>query len=860
MNNHINPVVGVSTSFTGKYKASKLMIRFLEHMDIKIIKSSITKPEMIEAGTTLASAEFCLPLRVYIGHIYSLINHYPEINYILAPIIKGEHPNTSTCAKYRDLDGVIIRSLASMTGYRMKQSSNKKMALLNGLIDGETIKSYANDVKHLPYIISPEIESLDKVHLKQVCESVYSDLHQHSKWKRLKIKTNGWIPDDKSRKINHAFEQAYQEVILHQSTRFEKAMEDPSKIRLALLGRSYLVDDDALSADIKTYFRKKGVSVLTIDDVPFAAIKDRFEKVNGFYDYHRMAQAFIDIIRDQADGFIIIGSFGCHPDAFQIDYFTEQLKEHGKAVWTFKFDEQSGGVGFQTRFETILGFLEQKRNLRIKGNDRGLSEGALIEPKYKLEKENKSRNPVFIWPNMGTGIDLLIKEVWYQLGLDKYLYPPAQVDEETLSKGNNQYTETCSPFALYLGSLKETLQRLLREVETKKNNQEIVEPRRIIILMAGGKGPCTFGWYAIAGLKSLQKEFSTALAKYGYTLEMIAIDNEGRNLLSFLQELADVANNTKLVQVIEKLRLIDNQKISKIKKTKEEIELIRVLKSVVWPGWKKLLAYEELQDKALRVRAHEIIRGTTTKMLKRWVNELDVKHDIVDILEVNKLAIKELEQIEQDKEIKPKVVVVGEIYVALTPFANRGTVDNLLGMLGIEAIEGMRLSHFIKGAFKGLKYHYIQSQELLKPILRILEINGIYKVNKWVREPDAKPFLEHEIGGDGQPTVAHARHHIEQDGVDGILHIYPFKCMPEGMAKDALKEMSQIYGIKSLHLSFDKEIEIERLRTELGTFASLLQQDLGKRKEENDFRQIEIKRRKAIGQVIEEMYQIANKR
>ena len=96
MQKRTKPVVGVSTSFTGKYQASRLIIRFLELLKIDIIKSTITKPAIIEAGTTLASAEFCLPLRVYVGHIYNLLTEHPEINYILAPIIKGEHPSSST--------------------------------------------------------------------------------------------------------------------------------------------------------------------------------------------------------------------------------------------------------------------------------------------------------------------------------------------------------------------------------------------------------------------------------------------------------------------------------------------------------------------------------------------------------------------------------------------------------------------------------------------------------------------------------------------------------------------------------------------------------------------------------------------
>lgn len=848
------PSIGVSTAFTGKYQASKVIIRFVELLDVSLIKSNVTKPAMIEAGTTLASADFCLPLRVYIGHIYNLINEHPKLDYLLAPIIKGEHPSSSTCAKYRDLDGVIIRSLNSMTGYRLASNIEKVLHELTDLVGEAATQKILNKTTSFPKIIAPEIESLDKNHLRQVCIKVYSEIFQLNSYKRFFLLTKADLlnsSDEELRKIGEAFEQAYHEIIEIDGYKYIEKLKDANKLRLGLLGRSYLVDDGVLSANIKTYFNKKGVSVITIQDVPFSVLKEKYEVVNGFYDYHRLGQAFIDTLIDEVDGFITIGSFGCHPDAFQMEYFAKYINERGKSCWNFKFDEQTGNTGFQTRFETILGFLEKNRDIRIGKSN--VNPVLVNQQTEFLKNKPKPIKPVFIWPNMGVGIDLILKETWHQLGLNEFLYPPKAVNEETIVKGDYEYTEACSPFVLYLGSLRDTIERLIIDLEQEADGKQ-VEPRRIIILMAGGKGPCTFGWYAIAGQKTLIDEYQSQLDKFGHTIEMIAIDNQGRNLLSFLQELADVANNNNLLKVIQLIKIIENPKESKYKKTKAELYLIKLLKNIVWPGWKKLFAFEEIQNKALIVRAHELVRGSTTRKLKELINQLDLAHTLVEIEDVKSKAIRDLEKIEGDNIIRPKVVIVGEIYVSLTSFANRGTVDNLLGSLGIEAIEGMRLSHFILGAFKGLKYSFLHNQPFMKSIFDKLEAKGLYSKDGWVREPSAKPFLEHEIGGDGQPTIARARHHIEKDGVDGILHIYPFKCMPEGIAKDALIEMSLLYGIKSLHLSFSKETDIERLKTELGTFATLLHDDLEKKKDQAGYYEKEMHRREKIGMTMDKMY------
>ncbi|MGD9677645.1 MAG: acyl-CoA dehydratase activase-related protein [Vulcanibacillus sp.] len=847
-------IIGVSTAFTGNYKSSKLLIRFLELLDINIIKSTITNSEIIEAGSTIASADYCLPLRAYIGHIYCLLKKHPEINYIVAPIIKSEHFDSSTCAKYRDLDGVIIRSLGNITGYRLTQSRFREADNFNKLIGIEKTNELVGKAERFPIILAPEIESTEYKHLRQVCFQLYAELFGLNKIKflaEMDLARNSKIIN---LKVEKAFKQAHFEIFEQELEVYENLISSKYKPRLALVGRSYLVDDPLLSSNIKSYYQKRGVVVLTSQDIPFSKIKEDFDKVDGFYDSHKLAQAFINVVFNDVDGFIAIGSFGCHPDAFLLDYLAKDITKRGKSCWIFKYDEQSGGIGYETRYETILSFLENKRDERL--NKAAFNFGKQTKV-VKIEK-SKSINeaePIFIWPHMGYGIDLILKEIWYQLGLSNYLYPPKPVYEETILKGSKHYSETCSPFALYIGSLCETLEQLFKKLENDAISKSgVVEPKRIIILMAKGKGPCTFGWYSIAGNSVLNEEFSNVLDKYGHTLEMILVDNQGRDMVLFLKEIVGVAKNNKLSQIIKILEQV-NETTNLIKIARLEIKMIKKLKEVVWTGWEKLLAYEELQNKALVVRAHELEKGITTKILKKWIHELDIVHTLKEILDVKQLGLTQLDSIPKDNDLKPKVVIVGEIYGTLTPFANRGTVDNLLGKYGIEGIEGMRLSNFILGSFKSLKYSFIQTQPIIRALIKSLEKRGIYHPNKWVREPYARPFIEHEVGGDGQPTVARARLHVENDGVDGVLHIYPFKCMPEGIAKDALKEIGHIYGVKCLHLSYDKEIEVERLKTEIGTFSVILNQDLEFRKGNLESVNKEIYRRQSIGKVIDRIYQ-----
>jgi predicted nucleotide-binding protein (sugar kinase/HSP70/actin superfamily) len=232
---------------------------------------------------------------------------------------------------------------------------------------------------------------------------------------------------------------------------------------------------------------------------------------------------------------------------------------------------------------------------------------------------------------------------------------------------------------------------------------------------------------------------------------------------------------------------------------------------------------------------------------------------VEEIREAHRRGVELLGQVPRDPSPRPRVVVVGEIYVALTSFANRGTVENLLGREGIEVVEGVTLGGFVRHSLREMKRRARRNHPLLRPLLDALSRRGVRLLEQRIRDPEARPFLVHEVGGDGLLSVAHARHEVEE-GADGILHLFPFKCMPEGIAKDAVKEIADLYGVRYLSLSFDKETDIERLKTEISTFASLLRAEMSRRGGGDPSRywawkREEIARRKRIGEEVDRLYQ-----
>ena len=321
----------------------------------------------------------------------------------------------------------------------------------------------------------PDIRKLDPLHARNVCYDVYADIvgwPRAAKGRLLLSKPMRARLFPELHTLERAARQAYEEAVAYDDAAIRRMEQDPGKPRLALVGRAYLVQDPTVSCDAARWFARRGVSVISVDDVPRSEL--RVDDVQGFYDSHRELEAFVRWCAETGmDGAIVMGSFGCHPDAFQLDHLVCLAQGLGLAAWPIRFDESSAYSGFYTRYETILSFLEQRRDLRLRRSsvagevcrarriDPFPDKRAGIEP----QGAQPAAVPVITWPDMGEILNCVVKEFMWQLGLQGYTVPPAPVAEREMLLGNDRYTEACCPFALATGSLRHSLNVILEELE-----------------------------------------------------------------------------------------------------------------------------------------------------------------------------------------------------------------------------------------------------------------------------------------------------------------------------------------------------------------------------------------------------------
>ncbi len=349
------------------------------------------------------------------------------------------------------------------------------------------------------------------------------------------------------------------------------------------------------------------------------------------------------------------------------------------------------------------------------------------------------------FPHMGTAY-IPFRALIEGLGHEVIVAPACT--QRTLSLGTRYAPESaCLPLKINIG-----------------NYLEAAELGAEAIVMAGGIGPCRFGFYAY-----VQQEI---LRDIGCDMEMIILEPPASGWRPLLARLKYLTQGVSAAQITRTLRLT----------------------------WAKLVACDRLEQLSLTVRAYEIRKGSTTKALQQAYREVDRADSVDMVRRALEEGIANLQSVPQDRQRSVLAIgVVGEIYTILEPFVNF-RLEEQLGEMGVVVRRKIWLSDWI--------FHH-------------LVLSAFRKQREAQLVSLARPYLQHFVGGHGLESVAHTVQ-LARGGVDGIVHILPFTCMPEIVAQSILPSVGEDYQLPILTVVVDEHTGIAGIRTRLEAFVDLL--------------------------------------
>lgn len=296
---------------------------------------------------------------------------------------------------------------------------------------------------------------------------------------------------------------------------------------------------------------------------------------------------------------------------------------------------------------------------------------------------------------------------------------------------------------------------------TLGNFIEALEAGADTIVTCGGVGPCRLGFYAEVQRGILQE--------LGYDFDMIVCEP---TIMGTLQNVNRVAAGKSLWAIYQSFRL----------------------------ALAKLYALDELRRQTYHLRPRENTFGGADRLWQQAQEAIDSARNVQDIKVITETTKTKLADLCLNPDVVPlRIGVVGEIYVMLEAFINLD-LDRKLGAMGVEVYKTMYLSDYVNG-------HLLRKSKYLDSFRQLASL--------------AKPYLGHYVGGHGLKSIAHTLD-MGNQGFDGIVHVFPFTCMPEVVAKNILPKASNDSDIPVLSIAFDEQSGEAGIITRLEAFVDLL--------------------------------------
>jgi len=201
------------------------------------------------------------------------------------------------------------------------------------------------------------------------------------------------------------------------------------------------------------------------------------------------------------------------------------------------------------------------------------------------------------------------------------------------------------------------------------------------------------------------------------------------------------------------------------------------------------------QDKYLRENiGFEKIKGSFEQAEKKYKNELSKeKLGIIKIIKIYSKYKNIYKEIPLKEDLnKLEILLIGELY-SLMDFEASNNLERNLAKQGIKIIRYTNLTYLL----------------LIKKFMRnILLFKG-------------KKYIKYTLGADGTESIVNAIKHCKK-GINGIIHIKSYGCVPEINAMPNLSQISEDYKIPILYLSFDGENNISNIDTKIEAFKDMI--------------------------------------
>ncbi|MCR3922205.1 MAG: acyl-CoA dehydratase activase-related protein [Firmicutes bacterium] len=296
---------------------------FFQTLGADIVLSDETTKLILDRGIRDAVDEACLPVKLYLGHVANLRDK--GVDCIFTPRVVSVEPKKYLCPKFLGLPEIVRFCVANVP------------ELLTIEINVE--QKYKQSVKELLKLAS----RFDRRPGKAEAALVAAESAQAKYESKLQ---EGFTPAE--------------------ALAGQEKKHASSKMRVAVLGHAYNLNDPFISVNLFGKLRELGAEVVTsemLQPQEIAAGTQSLEKDMFWTFGHQLMGAGNFLLEEGSiEGMVLVASFGCGPDSLVCELVERTYKRHHTVpVLLITLDEHTGEAGLITRLEAFVDMLQWRK-------------------------------------------------------------------------------------------------------------------------------------------------------------------------------------------------------------------------------------------------------------------------------------------------------------------------------------------------------------------------------------------------------------------------------------------------------------------------------------------------------------------
>jgi len=334
------------------YKYGPLWKALLEQFKVEVVFSPSTTAKIVKDGTKEALSELCVPMKIYFGHIRSLLEENTDLDYIFIPRYISSHKEQFFCPKFLILPEAIQFDMKPSVAILTLEINAKERNPEKGIIEfGEKL----GFDEHFSLNAWKEAnEAFRRFQIASRSED-YIDL------------LNNLDPNPDHRQAKRVFK-----------SKIAPEIRGKFPVHLALIGHPYNVYEGHINNDLIARLKAMDCKVLTIEQLPDEEFLDPITIGEGYHQYWQSEDEILKTARyvlnhgrggskvyenDQSkiDGIIFLISFACGPDSLIEEIVMRDMKESKIPYLALILDEHSGESGMMTRIESFVDMIRRKK-------------------------------------------------------------------------------------------------------------------------------------------------------------------------------------------------------------------------------------------------------------------------------------------------------------------------------------------------------------------------------------------------------------------------------------------------------------------------------------------------------------------